>query len=161
MPSTKNKKSTVACKHSECQLPLNNNRYIIQFGYMFIAIVYLSKDNSQFTFVAILLFTIPIMIDLWYADIKEDAIKAFKWFFIIYNFAIFLFCTAGMINMIVDKGDKFVILDAAVFISSDIELSKLFLSRAIMLDLMVPAVFMRGMPTQKAMEVIGAFEKGA
>lgn len=52
------------CAYDACQLPDNNNRFILQGVYILIGIFVLLSDSKNFTYFQTMLFIFPILIDI-------------------------------------------------------------------------------------------------
>lgn len=100
------KKETL-CEYKECYLPENNNKYKVQFGYLLFSGVYLIADKTEFTFFSLLMFTLPIILDLVYNSFPVKLYKKINNFFLIVNIAIGIFCFMGMVGIFVDNGEGF------------------------------------------------------
>lgn len=59
------KKKERICKYRYCCIPDDNKKYLFQLGYLVISVFYLISDKSQLTFFSLIMFTIPIILDLY------------------------------------------------------------------------------------------------
>ncbi len=56
------------CPFGKCELPTHTYNYIAQFFYLCLAYIFLIRDNSEFTATNVVLFIIPIAIDLIFSN---------------------------------------------------------------------------------------------
>lgn len=64
------------CAYDACQLPDNNNRFILQGVYILIGIFVLLSDSKNFTYFQTMLFIFPILISF----VLDRLIDLLGWF---------------------------------------------------------------------------------
>ncbi len=66
--SSSNKPPHKECPFGKCELPTHTYNYTAQFFYLCLAYIFLIRDNSEFTATNVVLFIIPIAIDLIFSN---------------------------------------------------------------------------------------------
>lgn len=157
-----NGKSKLRCPYNECKLPKDNNRYCVQFCILIISLSMMLINTNSFNFLAIFMFTVPIVLDLFYTDVNGKIIRFLRTIFLIYNIAISLFCLLGQFGFLIDQGDCFSVVESAV-VFSGITIKKSSLVFPLSVDLMFPIVMFFGCPNRTSGAAIKFIEnrKGA
>ena len=110
------KEKQTLCEYKECYLPENNNKYIVQFGYLLFSGIYLIADKEEFTFFSLLMFTLPIILDLVYNSFPVKLYKKINTLYLFINIVIGIFCFMGMVGIFVDSGDGFYFSDNSLLL---------------------------------------------
>lgn len=148
MANGKNRK----CPFNECLLPDNNKKYVIQFIYLIVSAALLATDVSQFTFFSILMFTVPIVIDLASTDSKSKVYTVIRWLFLALNLLYVAFCIAGMGGFFVDKRESFEVVNTALIFPQKV-IPKITLFYVLASDLVIPVMMLFACPTKKILKV--------
>lgn len=137
--------------YSVCKLRENNNAYLLQAVYLFLAVCVFLFDITQLTFFSFLLCIIPIIIDLWYNDSVNKVLNiCFKIFFTV-NSIIAVLCLIGLSGNILDKGTYFELgKHAAIFCGLKIDKAKC--AEFMIIEIAVPLMFYAGCPCKKNMK---------
>jgi len=150
MTKTQSRPATRECIYSECSLPENNAYYLWQIVYCSIGVAVLISNPTHFTFFALSLFLVPIMLDLFYGKVRGKFWKITKMVFCVYNVLIGLFCFLGITDtLFLDHGSHFTISSDAVFFSNT-TIGKGGLIILLVINLFVPFLLYYGMPTKCA-----------
>ena len=104
------------CPYQECNLPENNNKYLIQFVYQCVSIFVLWKNYSEFAFFPIFMFTAPIATDLMTTKLQGKLFKAVRIGFLVFNAAFVVFSLAGLSGFFVNAGTNFSISNTSLIL---------------------------------------------
>jgi hypothetical protein len=144
------------CYYSECALPLNNNCYLWQMGFLFFGFCCLIGDAKQFNLFTIFAFVLPVLIDLFHnAKLRPLWLQNVRKVFILYNIVIVIVCIVGFRGIIIDAGENFVVAGSAMFFAAR-QIPKKSLAFLILIDIFVPCMFFYGAPNQASMQMLGA-----
>lgn len=133
------------CTYEECPLPKNNNRYCIQLIYLLVSIAFLVLKPGEFTFLAVMMFTLPIVLDLRSTNFRSPFLTRIKFVFLVFNIFVLLFCVLGAFGCIIDEGDLYSIPSEAI-VFADKAFSKKYIAIFLVIDLCVPVTFWFGAP---------------
>ena len=145
--------NTIRCAYSECKLPNDNARFGIQFFYLFISVLFLFKDPKSFSFFAIAMYTVPILLDLAYSQLNGCVFKAIRVFFLVFNGCIVSACILGLFGFIVDNEDTFTVIKTSLVLA-DCSLKKAQLVVPLLLELVVPVIMFFGSPNKRSRNAI-------
>lgn len=148
MASGKNRK----CPFNECFLPDNNKKYLVQIVYLVISTGLLAIDVTRFTFLSILMYTFPVVIDLVSTDADLKAYSIIKWLFVCVNALYVAFCVLGMGGYFIDSGDVITIVETAIIFPAKI-IKKNYLFYGLIPDVVVPVMMFFACPTKKSLKV--------
>lgn len=152
--AVKQKKSK-KCQYAECFLPKDNKIYWWQLAFMAIGILGFFLVKTDFSFLNIFLFLVPVTLDLVYNDIKYGFLKIIRKIYIALNLFCVSVCFIGF-TMLNESGLK-VTVDTLFFESVDISSIKSFLFLAIVINIMVPIILLIGRPCLKNLKVAEDF----
>lgn len=141
------------CPYIKCYLPDDNKKYIVQFGYLALSIVFLIKDSAEFTFFSILMFTAPILIDLISTDLKGKIFNSIKNLYILVNGGFVVFCIAGLGGFFIDDVNNFSIIKSAMILPGA-SFDKKYLLIPMVFDLLIPITMFYACPSKKMKETI-------
>lgn len=149
--SKKNRAINVnSCPYEECGLPASNWKYSVQAVYLLACFCVLIKNSIEFSFVSMGLFTAPILLDLCSTELVGKWFNGFKRFFVSYNTGIICFCVFGIIGILQDKNNIFIVPSNAL-IFANYWISKTVFVFLLLPNLIVPLVFRRACPTKKSL----------
>lgn len=140
------------CPYKDCYLPDNNNKYWVQFVYLIISVAVLIKNEKEFTFFSLLMFTVPIVLDLTSTSFNGWVYKVIGLGFIILNTAIAVFCLLGMIGFFVDDGSTFSV-GTSVMVFAGKKFDKKLLLWPMVSDLFIPVVMYSACPSKRMKKV--------
>lgn len=135
------------CPYSVC-CRNDSKKYGYQFLFLLISLGFLLKNESQFNFVSVFLFTAPIWADLLGASYKGKLFKLLCYFYLIVNAAISVFCFLGLCGLVIDGGSVFE-LPADFMIYPGLSIKKSYLVRLLFLDLAVPKILSSASPSKE------------
>lgn len=127
-----------------------------------ISVAVLFNEIENFSFFPIFLFISPIIVDILTTELKSLTCTVFRWIFGIINAGLFVGCILGFAGVIIDTGDCFMLSRTFMF-QNDILLKKTYVGIALVIDILVPFVFLIGAPTQKqkhTLQVVHKMEEG-
>ena len=141
------------CEYGVCYLPDNNNRYWWQLVYLLISAAYLAADRSQFTFVSLFMFTVPIILDLISADFPIKIYNCIKKVYLVLNVAIGIFCMLGMFGAIIDDGVTFAVSPESMLFSN-VGIEKTAFLVPLLIDLFIPIMMRNASPSKNTKWII-------
>ena len=143
----------VICAYNGCMLPANNRRYLIQFIYLAISVIFLFRDSGAFTFFAVMMYVFPILLDLAASPLRGKVFKTIRYVLVAANALALVFCLSGLFGFFIDDGEAFSIVKTAM-IGPGLSFSKKKLIVPMVIELLVPIILYFGSPTKKSMHVI-------
>ena len=143
------------CSYKECQLPDNNKKFIVQLIYLGLSIFVLNKSAHEFTFYSVIMFTAPILLDLWSSQFNGRLYEFIRILFLILNGFVAMLCAAGMFGLLADCGDTFVVVPSAI-VGAEYVIYKRHLIYLMLADLLIPIIMAVACPT-KAMKEVSDF----
>lgn len=141
------------CPYKECYLPDNNNKYWVQLVYLIISVAILIKNEKEFTFFSLLMFTAPILMDLTSTRFEGKLYNAIGNGYIILNTVIAVFCLLGMFGLFVDNGSTFSV-DESAMVFAGAQMEKKTLLWPMVLDLLIPTVMYNACPSKRAKKIL-------
>ena len=136
------------CPYDQCYLPNNNSKYFAQGIYLIISTMYLFKSQEEFTFFAILLYTVPIFLDILTVEFRARFYKVIARIYVVLNVALVIFCVLGMSGLFVDGGESFLVVDTAMFLS-EAAISKRMLIWPMAANIFIPFLMYNGCPCKQ------------
>lgn len=144
--------NTKICAYEECHLPENNNKYWYQLVYLIVSIFILLRNNSDFTFYSLFMFTSPILLDLIFVHFDGKLYRVIKIVYIIVNTALAVICLVGMFEFLVDNGNTFAVVADAIILQ-EINIRKSWLAIPMGADLLIPVIMVFACPTKRSKEM--------
>ncbi len=138
------------CPYEECVLPASNWKYNAQAVYLLACFCVLIKNSIEFSFVSMGLFTAPIILDLCSTELVGKWFNGLKQFFVSYNIGIICFCIFGIIGILQDQNDIFIVPSNALILAN-YWISKTVFVFLLLPDLIVPLVLRKACPTKKTL----------
>lgn len=135
-----------------CMLPKDNQKYGVQLIFLVFSIGCIFTNSSTFSSLAILMYVVPIVIDLWTFKAITRRYKLFRFVFLVYNSAFFLFSMLGVTNFIKDTGTTFMVNEESFFMAGVI-IPKTTLAFFMLVELLVPVILIFGSPSQKTIKI--------
>ena len=111
------------------------------------------KSNNNFTILALFMYVTPVLIDLTSNGMKSRAFKLVKNTFVVYNAVFLLFCFFGLVGIIVDHGDTFIVYLTAVF-NKELVLQKRIVAFTLLLEIFVPICLLVGSPSRDSKNAV-------
>lgn len=139
-----------SCPYEECGLPTSNWKYSVQAVYLLACFCVLIKNSIEFSFVSMGLFAAPILLDLCSTELFGKWFKGFRKIFISYNTVIICFCIFGIIGILQDNNNIFIVPSNAL-IFADYWISKTVFVVLLLPDLIVPLVLRVACPTKQSL----------
>lgn len=101
------------CAYDACQLPDNNNRFILQGVYILIGIFVLLSDSKNFTYFQTMLFIFPILIDIVCSGPTNRLAWVVRWVIGVADTLIMIVCFLGLGGIIVQDDASYFIIEAS------------------------------------------------
>lgn len=146
-------KNMRACVYDECKLPENNNRYWLQLICLVLSLFCMLINIKSFSFLSIFIYTVPITIDIFYADYQIKWLNVLRTLFLVLNITIVIFCAIGLFGFFVDDGSSISIVETSV-VYAGWGFNKNKLVAPLVLDLLVPVSMIFGCPNKKTAHAI-------
>lgn len=137
-----------ACKFGHCMLPKNNNKYILQFLFLFFSFTSIVIKSDSITFLSLILFSVPIVMDLCFWDGRSSFVNCIRWLFIIINIFIIMVGFLGQSSFMFDTGDAFSIVESSLFFPG-LSVHKSIMTKILFVNCFVPVVLFFSCPNQK------------
>ena len=99
------------CAYDACQLPDNNNRFILQGVYILIGIFVLLSDSKNFTYFQTMLFIFPILIDIVCSGPTNRLAWVVRWVIGVADTLIMIVCFLGLGGIIVQDDASYFIIE--------------------------------------------------
>ena len=100
------------CAYDACQLPDNNNRFILQGVYILIGIFVLLSDSKNFTYFQTMLFIFPILIDIVCSGPTNRLAWVVRWVIGVADTLIMIVCFLGLGGIIVQDDASYFIIES-------------------------------------------------
>lgn len=141
------------CSFGSCKLPAHTHNYAAQFIYLILAYVFLIRHISEFNATNIVLFIIPIAIDLAFSN----KCKGFPRIIQLILYFIVIFCSfigvSSIFGFFETTETSFIVNPDAVLFSG-LELSKEALACILLVSIFTPYILAVGTVTRKDLETI-------
>ena len=141
------------CEYDTCYLPDNNNKYWLQFVYLLFSGLYLISDKTAFTFFALLMFTVPIILDLASSNFPVKLFRVINNFYLTVNSVIICFCGLGMVGVFIDTGDCFCFSEKSLLMPG-MGFEKTILLVPLTVNMLIPVLMYNASPSKKTRWII-------
>lgn len=140
------------CPYKHCMLPHDNGKYFYQFVFLIFSLGLMIVNPKNLTFIAIVLFVVPIFIDLLYWENKRGWPVKVKRAFIGLNTLFILAGGLGQCGFFSDNGDTFSVINTSLILSG-FKITKKSVAWALLLDLIVPIAMAFSAPNRNSAKV--------
>lgn len=152
VPSTKDEPAVVPtkriCPYATCKLPAHTYNYIAQFLYLLIAYFFLIRDAKEFSATNIVLYIIPIAIDLAFSSKRSGLPRIIQ--IILYAIVVFISIVSccSLFGFFDATADAFVVSKDAVLFSGFM-IKKTFFAVLLVFPIFTPFILSIGTVTRK------------
>lgn len=146
----------LSCHYGRCWLPKNNYKYLWQVCLLAVSVAVLMKEAGSFSFFSIFLFVSPIMVDILTIELEGTTCTVFRWIFGVVNVVLLVFCVLGFADVIVDNGSYFAFVSTFMVLKG-FSVKKAHMGIVLVLDILVPFVFLLGAPSQKKLNMLDIY----
>ncbi len=136
------------CSYDSCQLPDNNNRFILQGVYILVGIFVLLSAPENFTYFQTVLFISPILIDIVCSGPTNTLARLVRWGVGIADTFIMIVCFLGLGEIIVQDSMNYWLVESMLLFGG-IRISKSCIAVLLIANLLVPAVYYHYSPCKK------------
>lgn len=128
------------CSHSVCQLPDNNNRFILQGVYILIGVCVLLSKPENFTYFQTMLFISPILIDIVCSGPNNLLARIVRWGIGIIDTIIILICFLGLGGIIVQDTTSYFLVETMLLFGG-IKFKKAHIAVLLVINLIIPVIY--------------------
>ncbi len=150
------------CPFGKCELPTHTYNYIAQFFYLCLAYIFLIRDNLEFTATNIVLFIIPIAIDLIFSNKCTGIYRIVQLLLYLIVAICSIISVGAVLGFFVVTSESFKVNPNALILSGFF-VSKKMLARLLFSAIFTPYILSVGTKTTKDLEAKSQIhiEKGA
>jgi len=150
------------CPFGKCELPTHTYNYTAQFFYLCLAYIFLIRDNSEFTATNVVLFIIPIAIDLIFSNRCTGIYRIVQLILYLIVAICSIISLGAVFGFFVVTNESFTVNPNALLLS-DFSVSKKLLARLLFFAIFTPCILSVGTKTTKDLEAKSQIhvEKGA
>ena len=147
------------CNPKICSfLPDNNNRFICQFVYLTAGILVLFAAPENFTFFQVLLFIVPILIDIICSGPNSKLVKVIRWIIGIIYVLLVINCAIGLGGYIVDFENRFEVVKS-MLIFGGLSARKEVIGIFLMINILIPISYFVSSPCKKTANINQQFQR--
>jgi hypothetical protein len=110
-------------------------------------------DETEFTFFAILMFTVPVLLDLVSTELDGKLYIGISKIYITINTCLAIFSFAGMFGFFVDMGNVFAVAEKSMIFPGS-SFSKKYLLLPLAVDVLIPVMMYHACPSKKTKRII-------
>lgn len=150
------------CTYDACQLPDNNNRFILQGLYILIGIFVLLSNPESFTYFQTMLFVFPILIDIICSGPINRFARGVRWVIGIADTFIVIVCFLGLGGIIIQDTESYLFVES-MLIFGGIAIGKIHIAVLLIANLIIPFAYYSYSPckrSEKSKAVIAAKKEG-
>ena len=140
------------CAYDACQLPDNNNRFILQGVYILIGIFVLLSDSKNFTYFQTMLFIFPILIDIVCSGPTNRLAWVVRWVIEVADTLIMIVCFLGLGGIIVQDDASYFIIESMLLFGG-FRIDKGFIAVLLIANLSIPAAYYNYSPCKKSVKI--------